>query len=137
VRVSYKKGGDNSEEGNSKPIVTDGNDYYPFGMNFIRNPEAEAYFGTGSYKNYKYNGRSFRRKRKCMTTVRDFTCRMLEDGALWIRWRNSTEDILRTIMRLIIRSGLLIRMEDQYSFSLAQIYKLRFTSSVLVGLYQV
>jgi RHS repeat-associated protein len=26
-------------------------------MNFIRNPEAEAYFGTGSYKNYKYNGK--------------------------------------------------------------------------------
>lgn len=52
VRVSYKKG-----EENSKPIVTDSNDYYPFGMNFIRNPEAEAYFGTGSYKNYKYNGK--------------------------------------------------------------------------------
>ncbi|BEV03440.1 RHS repeat-associated core domain-containing protein [Chryseobacterium gambrini] len=52
VRVSYKKG-----EDNSKPILTDSNDYYPFGMNFIRNPEAEAYFGTGSYKNYKYNGK--------------------------------------------------------------------------------
>ncbi|MBW8524872.1 RHS repeat-associated core domain-containing protein, partial [Chryseobacterium sp. LJ668] len=45
VRVSYKNGIDN------KLTVTDSNDYYPFGMNFIRNPEAEAYFGTGSYKN--------------------------------------------------------------------------------------
>ncbi|WP_309491502.1 RHS repeat-associated core domain-containing protein, partial [Chryseobacterium chendengshani] len=47
----YKNGIDN------KLTVTDSNDYYPFGMNFIRNPEAEAYFGTGSYKNYKYNGK--------------------------------------------------------------------------------
>ncbi|MBW8523551.1 hypothetical protein K0U91_12300 [Chryseobacterium chendengshani] len=34
--------------------VADKHDYYPFGMNFIRNPEAEAYFGTGSYKNYNF-----------------------------------------------------------------------------------
>ncbi|MCX8532085.1 DUF6443 domain-containing protein [Chryseobacterium luquanense] len=50
VRMSYKK------EGNELQ-VTDSNDYYPFGMSFIRNAEEEAYFGTGSYKNYKYNGK--------------------------------------------------------------------------------
>ncbi|SFT88723.1 RHS repeat-associated core domain-containing protein, partial [Chryseobacterium formosense] len=50
VRISYKK------EGNDL-LVTDSNDYYPFGMSFIRNEEEEAYFGTGSYKNYKYNGK--------------------------------------------------------------------------------
>ncbi|WP_262708501.1 RHS repeat-associated core domain-containing protein [Chryseobacterium taihuense] len=37
--------------------VTDSNDYYPFGMNFVRNEEEEAHFGTGSYVNYKYNGK--------------------------------------------------------------------------------
>ncbi|VFB03717.1 RHS repeat-associated core domain [Chryseobacterium taihuense] len=50
VRLSYKK------EGNSI-AVTDSNDYYPFGMNFVRNEEEEAHFGTGSYVNYKYNGK--------------------------------------------------------------------------------
>ncbi|QQV03069.1 MULTISPECIES: DUF6443 domain-containing protein [Chryseobacterium] len=50
VRLSYKK------EGNSI-AVTDSNDYYPFGMNFVRNEEEEAHFGIGSYVNYKYNGK--------------------------------------------------------------------------------
>src|SRR5690606_38253704 len=50
VRLSYKN------EGN-QPIVTDSNDYYPFGMSFVRNSEEDAHFGTGSYFNYKYNGK--------------------------------------------------------------------------------
>src|SRR5690606_29019795 len=36
---------------------TDSNDYYPFGMSFVRNSEEDAHFGTGSYFNYKYNGK--------------------------------------------------------------------------------
>ena len=36
--------------------VQDENDYYPFGMNHI-DPNSGSYFGTGSYKNYKYNGK--------------------------------------------------------------------------------
>ena len=51
VRLSYKN------EGNQNPIVTDSNDYYPFGMSFVRNEEEDAHFGTGSYFNYKYNGK--------------------------------------------------------------------------------
>lgn len=34
--------------------ITDANDYYPFGMNHLKT--GNAYFGKGSYKNYKYNG---------------------------------------------------------------------------------
>lgn len=33
----------------------DTNDYYPLGMNFIR--DEESVFGTGSFYNYKYNGK--------------------------------------------------------------------------------
>jgi len=51
VRLSYKDNGD------GKPEVTDSNDFYPFGMSFVRNSEEDAYFGTGSYFNYKYNGK--------------------------------------------------------------------------------
>ncbi|MBW7675665.1 DUF6443 domain-containing protein [Chryseobacterium chendengshani] len=50
VRVSFKKNGNHLD-------VTDSNDYYPFGMSFVRDPEENAYFGTGSYTNYKYNGK--------------------------------------------------------------------------------
>ncbi|RST26139.1 RHS repeat domain-containing protein [Chryseobacterium lacus] len=50
VRLSYK------DEGN-QPIVTDSNDFYPFGMSFVRNEDEEAKFGAGSYFNYKYNGK--------------------------------------------------------------------------------
>ena len=49
-RLSFKR------EGN-QPIVTDSNDFYPFGMSFVRNSEEDAHFGTGSYYNYKYNGK--------------------------------------------------------------------------------
>ena len=51
MRLSYKN------EGNQNQIVTDSNDYYPFGMSFVRNSEEDAHFGTGSYFNYKYNGK--------------------------------------------------------------------------------
>src|SRR5690606_17666617 len=51
VRLSYK------DEGNQNPLVVDSNDYYPFGMSFVRNEDEEAKFGVGSYFNYKYNGK--------------------------------------------------------------------------------
>ncbi|ROH98159.1 DUF6443 domain-containing protein [Chryseobacterium daecheongense] len=50
VRLSYHKDGENIK-------IVDSNDYYPFGLSFIRNAEEEAYFGTASFKNYKYNGK--------------------------------------------------------------------------------
>ena len=51
MRLSYK------DDGNQNPIVTDSNDFYPFGMSFVRNSEEDAHFGAGSYYNYKYNGK--------------------------------------------------------------------------------
>jgi RHS repeat-associated protein len=35
--------------------IVDSNDYYPFGMNHLKS--GNSYFGAGSYKNYKYNGK--------------------------------------------------------------------------------
>ncbi|WP_106915756.1 DUF6443 domain-containing protein [Chryseobacterium aurantiacum] len=35
--------------------ITDANDYYPFGMNHLKT--GNAFFGVGSYKNYKYNSK--------------------------------------------------------------------------------
>ncbi|WP_164463153.1 DUF6443 domain-containing protein [Chryseobacterium indoltheticum] len=35
--------------------ITDANDYYPFGMNHLKT--GNAFFGSGSYKSYKYNGK--------------------------------------------------------------------------------
>ncbi|WP_390456115.1 RHS repeat-associated core domain-containing protein, partial [Chryseobacterium sp. Alg-005] len=35
--------------------IVDANDYYPFGMNHLNS--GNAFFGTGSYKAYKYNGK--------------------------------------------------------------------------------
>ncbi|WP_273005732.1 RHS repeat-associated core domain-containing protein [Chryseobacterium sp.] len=35
--------------------ITDANDYYPFGMNHLKT--GNAFYGQGSYKNYKYNGK--------------------------------------------------------------------------------
>jgi|GEM_PF-3785797 len=69
------------------------------------------------------------RKRECMTMAQDFTCLILVDGAWWIRWRKVTEDIHPTIMRLIIRCGLLMLMEDQQ-----RRMKGRCTESILVFL---
>lgn len=36
--------------------VQDENDYYPFGMNHL-DPNSGSFFGTGSFKKYKYNGK--------------------------------------------------------------------------------
>ncbi|ALR29631.1 hypothetical protein ATE47_03405 [Chryseobacterium sp. IHB B 17019] len=49
VRVSFTKTGTGLLQ------VVDNNDYYPFGMNHFGT--GSAMFGTGSYKNYKYNGK--------------------------------------------------------------------------------
>ncbi|KFF08936.1 hypothetical protein N6B72_10885 [Chryseobacterium soli] len=35
--------------------ITDANDYDPFGMNYLKT--GNAFYGQGSYKNYKYNGK--------------------------------------------------------------------------------
>ncbi|WP_426279162.1 DUF6443 domain-containing protein [Chryseobacterium sp. S-02] len=35
--------------------IVDNNDYYPFGMNHLKS--GTSFFGTSSYKNYKYNGK--------------------------------------------------------------------------------
>jgi RHS repeat-associated protein len=35
--------------------IIDVNDYYPFGMNHLKS--GNSFFGAGSYKNYKYNGK--------------------------------------------------------------------------------
>ncbi len=73
VRLSYK------DEGNQNPIVTDSNDFYPFGMNFIRNEEENAVFGAGSYFNYKYNGKELQE-----TGMYDYGARMyMPDIGRW------------------------------------------------------
>ncbi len=72
VRLSYK-------ERNGYPEVTDSNDYYPFGMNFIRNEEENAVFGVGSYFNYKYNGKELQE-----TGMYDYGARMyIPDIGRW------------------------------------------------------
>ncbi|WP_299176288.1 RHS repeat-associated core domain-containing protein [uncultured Chryseobacterium sp.] len=58
--------------------MVDSNDYYPFGMSFIRNEEEEAYFGTGSYKNYKFGGKELQ-----------------ETGMYDYGWRHYMPDIAR------------------------------------------
>ncbi|RST27708.1 RHS repeat domain-containing protein [Chryseobacterium lacus] len=73
VRLSYK------DDGYQNPQVTDSNDYYPFGMNFIRNEEEEAVFGVGSYQNYKYNGKELQE-----TGMYDYGARMyMPDIGRW------------------------------------------------------
>ncbi|RXM41150.1 sugar-binding protein [Chryseobacterium sp. CH21] len=49
VRVSYKRNSAGALE------ITDANDYYPFGMNHLKT--GNAFFGQGSYKDKKYNGK--------------------------------------------------------------------------------
>ena len=73
VRLSYKN------EGNQNPIVTDSNDFYPFGMSFVRNEDEEAKFGTGSYFNYKYNGKELQE-----TGMYDYGARFyMADAVIW------------------------------------------------------
>jgi len=50
ARVSFLKNSSGEIE------VIDQNDYYAFGMNHIR-PDSPSYFGQGSLKSYKYNGK--------------------------------------------------------------------------------
>ncbi len=49
ARVSFGKNSAGALE------ITDANDYYPFGMNHLKT--GNAFFGSGSYKSYKYNGK--------------------------------------------------------------------------------
>lgn len=51
TRLSYAR----NTQTNTLEIL-DKNDYYPFGMNHL-NPDADSFFGQGSYKNHKYNGK--------------------------------------------------------------------------------
>ena len=56
--------------------ITDANDYYPFGMNHLKT--GNAFYGQGSYKNYKYNGKELQ-----------------ESGMYAMDWRNYMPDIGR------------------------------------------
>ncbi|WP_276878190.1 RHS repeat-associated core domain-containing protein, partial [Chryseobacterium joostei] len=49
VRVSFGRNSAGALE------IVDANDYYPFGMNHLKT--GNAFYGQGSYKNYKYNGK--------------------------------------------------------------------------------
>jgi RHS repeat-associated protein len=49
VRISYGRKSSGALE------LVDANDYYPFGMNHLKS--GTSFFGTSSYKNYKYNGK--------------------------------------------------------------------------------
>ncbi|GEJ43440.1 MULTISPECIES: DUF6443 domain-containing protein [unclassified Chryseobacterium] len=72
VRVSY---GMNNTTGSLE--ITDANDYYPFGMNHLKT--GNAYFGAGSYKNYKYNGKELQE-----TGMYDYGARMyMADIGRW------------------------------------------------------
>ncbi|MDN4031020.1 RHS repeat domain-containing protein, partial [Chryseobacterium gambrini] len=49
TRVSFGKNSAGALE------IVDANDYYPFGMNHLKS--GNSFFGSSSYKNYKYNGK--------------------------------------------------------------------------------
>ncbi|MCJ7933150.1 MAG: polymorphic toxin type 8 domain-containing protein [Chryseobacterium sp.] len=70
VRVSFAR--------NSAGVLTivDSNDYYPFGMNHLKS--GNAYFGGGSYKNYKMQGQELQ-----------------ETGFYAYKWRNYMPDVGR------------------------------------------
>ncbi|KAB1232852.1 RHS repeat-associated core domain-containing protein [Chryseobacterium viscerum] len=72
VRVSYAR---NTQ---SQAIeLTDVNDYYPFGMNHLKT--GNAFFGVGTYKNYKYNGKELQE-----TGMYDYGARMyMPDLGRW------------------------------------------------------
>ncbi|MBW8362046.1 MAG: RHS repeat-associated core domain-containing protein, partial [Kaistella sp.] len=72
VRVSYKDAG-------GYPAIVDGNDYYPFGMSFVRNEEENAAYGAGTFFNYKYNGKELQE-----TGMYDYGARMyMADIGRW------------------------------------------------------
>jgi len=57
--------------------IVDSNDYYPFGMNHLKS--GNAYFGAGSYKAYKYNGKELQE-----TGMYDYGARMyMPDIGRW------------------------------------------------------
>ncbi|MGU3377691.1 RHS repeat-associated core domain-containing protein, partial [Chryseobacterium sp. M5A1_1a] len=57
--------------------ITDVNDYYPFGMNHLKT--GNAFFGVGSYKNHKYNGKELQE-----TGMYDYGARMyMADLGRW------------------------------------------------------
>ncbi|MDP9960048.1 RHS repeat domain-containing protein, partial [Chryseobacterium lathyri] len=57
--------------------IVDSNDYYPFGMNHLKS--GNSYFGTGSYKAYKYNGKELQE-----TGMYDYGARMyMPDIGRW------------------------------------------------------
>jgi len=70
ARVSFARNSTGALE------ITDANDYYPFGMNHLKT--GNAYFGQGSYKNYKYNG-----------------VELQETGLYAMDWRNYLPDLGR------------------------------------------
>uniref|UniRef100_A0AAU6WM84 RHS repeat-associated core domain-containing protein n=1 Tax=Chryseobacterium endophyticum TaxID=1854762 RepID=A0AAU6WM84_9FLAO len=71
VRVSFKRNSAGALE------ITDVNDYYPFGMNHLRS--GNSFFGAGSYKNYKYNGKELQE-----TGMYDYGARMyMSDIGRW------------------------------------------------------
>ncbi|WP_300690555.1 RHS repeat-associated core domain-containing protein, partial [Chryseobacterium sp.] len=57
--------------------ITDANDYYPFGMNHLKT--GNSFFGQGTYKNYKYNGKELQE-----TGMYDYGARMyMPDLGRW------------------------------------------------------
>lgn len=57
--------------------LVDVNDFYPFGMNHLK--IGNAFFGTGSYKNYKYNGKELQE-----TGMYDYGARFyMQDVGRW------------------------------------------------------
>jgi len=71
TRLSYAK---NPTTGSVE--VQDQNDYYPFGMNHLKT--GVAYFGTGTWNNYKYQGQELQ-----------------ETGWYSFKWRNYMPDVGR------------------------------------------
>jgi len=70
ARVSFGR----NSSGNME--ITDNNYYYPFGMNHLKT--GNAFFGAGSYKNYKYQGQELQ-----------------ETGFYSFKWRNYMPDVAR------------------------------------------
>lgn len=71
VRVSFAR--------NSAGVleIVDANDYYPFGMSHLKT--GNAFFGLGSFKNYKYNGKELQE-----TGMYDYGARMyMADLGRW------------------------------------------------------
>ncbi|GEN71598.1 cell wall-associated protein [Chryseobacterium lathyri] len=72
VRVSFARNSAGALE------IVDSNDYYPFGMNHLKT--GNAYFGAGSYKNYKFGKKELQE-----TGFYDFGSRMyMNDGVRWM-----------------------------------------------------